>query len=98
KKNILRGASTHRNKKKKSHKPWSINAYFLSYVHLFSDTRRLAALEDNSLCHHSDRCPDTTGARLQCMPEYLTTTGCFSLRRREKECIAMDGRHIDHLL
>ncbi|PSN44165.1 hypothetical protein C0J52_17419, partial [Blattella germanica] len=23
---------------------WSRNAYFLSYVHLFSDTRRLAAL------------------------------------------------------
>ncbi|PSN51296.1 hypothetical protein C0J52_05291, partial [Blattella germanica] len=53
-------------------KPWSRNAYFLSYVHLFSDTRRLGALEDNSLCHHSERCPDTTGARLQYMPEYLT--------------------------
>ncbi|PSN45869.1 hypothetical protein C0J52_19678, partial [Blattella germanica] len=51
--NILRGGSTLRNKKKKSHKPWSRNAYFLSYVHLFSDSRRLGALEDNSLCHHS---------------------------------------------
>ncbi|PSN48151.1 hypothetical protein C0J52_08728, partial [Blattella germanica] len=58
----------------KSHKPWPRNAYFLSYVHLFSDSRRLGALEDNSLCHHSERCLDiTTGARLQCMPEYLTT-------------------------
>ncbi|PSN43973.1 hypothetical protein C0J52_12380 [Blattella germanica] len=97
--NILRGGSTHRNKKKKSHKPWSGNAYFLSYVHLFSDSRRLGTLEDNySLCHPSERCPDTTGALLQCMPGYPTTTGCFSLRRRAEECIAMDGRHIVHLL
>ncbi|PSN52272.1 hypothetical protein C0J52_08319 [Blattella germanica] len=52
-----------RKKKKKSHKPWSRIAYFLSYVHLFSDSRRLEALEVNSLCHPSERWPDTTGAR-----------------------------------
>ncbi|PSN56698.1 hypothetical protein C0J52_00037, partial [Blattella germanica] len=63
-------------------KPWSRNAYFLSYVHLFSDSRRLGTLEYNSLCHPSELCPDTTGARLQCMPEYLTTTGCFSKGQR----------------
>ncbi|PSN55277.1 hypothetical protein C0J52_05827, partial [Blattella germanica] len=80
--NILRGGSTHRNNKKKSHKPWSRNTYFLSYVHLFSDSRHLGTLEYNSLCHPSERCPDTTGARLQCMTEYLTTTGCFSKGQR----------------
>ncbi|PSN43985.1 hypothetical protein C0J52_17101 [Blattella germanica] len=37
--NILRGGSTHRNKKKKSHIPWSRNAYFLSYVLLFRATK-----------------------------------------------------------
>ena len=33
--NILRGGSTHQNKKKKSNKHGSGNAHFLSSVHLF---------------------------------------------------------------